>query len=701
MTERPGAPSAERASQRKRSSSRLTTIALLCVVAAMPAAAVACGSNEESKSFDTSTSTTSTGAGAGGGTSSSSGAGGDIFDDAGTGAPVAITPLDPILKVELPLQGQTMKFNCVDPNTGSPVAATWKLSNLEVGTIDATGLFTPNGDRPGKVTVTCEFNGDKAATELTVLIHAEDNQGGLTTSQIDILRGPPGLADPQWQFMYPYDGTVFPKGILAPEIHLTTGSAASNAYYVHVVLPDYEYEGFFNNAPTNTQLQMSQDAWEALTNAAKGATVEVHVSKIFNGAKYGPIYRTWTMANGTLHGTIYYNTYDSPLAGQTGAMMRIKGNSPTPEVLVGNCTVCHSVSADGSTAAAANHSGPGGTFDLSGGQLNPPLVWTDSERTAFSALYPKNGDVLVTNGAPSYSWPPNTPGTSSTWTSELYTKAGTLIPNSGIESYYAQSPVFSPDGKMLAFTDRSAVSPYPSVLALMDYDEATQKFSNYRVLHTPPPGRHYSWPAFTPDGKFVVYQDGTGDDLATWSGNTGKIFAVNTQTKEVVFLQNLNGDGYMPAGTRDENKNYEPTIAPIASGGYFWVMFTSRRTYGNKLQDDEYSTKRLWVSAFSVNAADGTDASHPGFYIAGQELTSGNSRGFWALDPCKNDGDGCVTGDECCNGFCNPKGDPPVYVCGPPDGSCSDEFESCDTSEDCCDPELECIGGKCTQLPPE
>jgi hypothetical protein len=343
MTERPGAPSAERASQRTRSSSRLTTIALLCVVAAMPAAAVACGSNEESKSFDTSTATTSTGSGAGGGSSSTTGAGGDIFDDAGTGAPVAIAPLDPILKVELPLQSQTMKFDCVDPNTGAPVAATWKLSNLEVGTIDATGLFTPNGDRPGKVTVTCEFNGDKAGTELSVLIHAEDNQGGLTTSQTDILRGPPGLADPQWQFMYPYDGTVFPKGILAPEIHLTTGSAASNAYYVHVVLPDYEYEGFFNNAPTNTQLQMSQDAWEALTNAAKGATVEVHISKIFNGAKYGPIYRTWTMANGTLHGTIYYNTYDSPLAGQTGAMMRIKGNSPTPEVLVGNCTVCHSV----------------------------------------------------------------------------------------------------------------------------------------------------------------------------------------------------------------------------------------------------------------------------------------------------------------------------------------------------------------------
>jgi hypothetical protein len=54
--------------------------------------------------------------------------------------------------------------------------------------------------------------------------------------------------------------------------------------------------------------------------------VQVQIAKIYNGQKYGPIFRTWTLANGKLHGTIYYNTYDSPLAQQTGAMMRIKGN---------------------------------------------------------------------------------------------------------------------------------------------------------------------------------------------------------------------------------------------------------------------------------------------------------------------------------------------------------------------------------------
>jgi hypothetical protein len=655
---------------------------------------VACSTNAEPRDFDDDPTTGSTSSGMGG---SAGGGGGDIFDG-GLTQPIAITPINPILKLEIPLAGQSVQFTCNDTGTEMPVDAAFTLSNLEVGTITPTGLFTPNGERTGETIVRCEHNGSKSETTIRVLIHAVDNQGGLNQQTIDVLKGPPGQSDVSWQFVYPYDNTVFPRGILAPEIHLKQGSFPGTGFYVEIAAKEIHYEGFFNTSGFNTQLQMSQEAWKALSNSAAGETLEVRISKVYNNQKYGPIFRRWIIANGKLHGSIYYNTYDSPLAGNDGAMMRIKGNSPTPDVLVGGCTVCHSVSSDGSTAAAANHSGPGGIFDLTGGNLNPPLIWQDSERAAFAGIYPKNGEVFVVNGAPGGSWPPNTPGTSNTWLSELRSKNGTIIPNSGIEQYYAMTPVFSHDGTMIAFNDRGSSPPYPSTLALMKYDAATQKFSDYQVLAIPKSGQHVSWPAFTPDGKYVVYQEGIGDDLATWSGNTGRIFAVDVQTKEIKYLTNLNGDGYVPAGARDENKNYEPTIAPIVSGGYIWITFTSRRTYGNKLTDSEYATKRLWVSAFSLNSAD-PDPSHPAFYIAGQELTSGNSRGFWTLDACKQDGKGCETGDECCNGFCNPVGEPPMLVCSPPDGSCADEFEACKTSSDCCEASQVCVNGSCTYVP--
>lgn len=609
-------------------------------------------------------------------------------------ASFVIAPVGPTLDVVYGVPGQTVQFTAT--KDGAPVVPAWYLNTPEAGTIDAAGLFTANGVAGGDIVVTASFGPDIASTTLRINLTIVENAAGLTPEQQAILTQPGGTADPAMNSPYPYDGTVFPRAIPAPQVHVN-GGAGATAFMVKIDKPGCSYTGFLLPA---AQLTMGKPQWDALGTCSDGADFAVEIAKLAGDQKFGPIARTWRIATAKLHGTIYYNTYDSPLAGGNGAMMRITGDAVAPEVFVGGCTVCHSVASDGSTAAAANHNGPGGTFDLSGGTVNPPLVWTNPERAAFSAIYPKGGEVIVIQGAPGGSWPPNTPGTSGTWPSELRTRTGDVIPDSGIESYYAQTPVFSHDGTMLAFTDRNPANTAVSVLALFDYDAATRKFSNYRVIGTPPGGRHFSWPAFTPDNKWVVYQDGVGEDLATWSANTGKLRAVNVQTNETLELGTLNGDGYMPGGARDENLNFEPTILPISAGGYFWIMYTSRRTFGNLLTGDRNATKRLWVSAFDANAASG-DPSHPGFYIAGQELESGNSRGFWALDPCKANGDGCETGDECCGGFCNPSEDNPgTFVCGEPDGSCSDEFESCETAADCCDPSLECIGGKCGAVPP-
>jgi hypothetical protein len=666
--------------------------------------------------------TTQSTSGTGGstGTSNPSGTGGEGGGSPTTGtgvvSPLKVFPQLPTVKLEAPLMGPapTVQFTCLDITTNLPYpGATWVVDAPKLGTIDAAGLFTPNGSAAGDVQVTCKSGSWEASTVLKVTIHALENSGGLTPEQIAVLQGPAGPTDATWQMLYPYDLTVFPRGIPAPEVHLTAGASPGNLYYMHII-SDYEYEGFFS-ASADTQIQMSQQAWDALTISAKGKKVDVQISKLSNNQKFGPMTRQWTLADGKLHGTIYYSTYDSPLGAQDGAMFRIKGASTGPELLVGDCTGCHSISADGSTAAAANHidsnnanGPPGGTFDLTGGNVNPPNLWNEPERAAFAALYPRNGEVLVVNGAPGGSLPPNTPGTSATWFSDLRTRAGTLIPNSGIEPYYAMTPVFSHDGSMLAFNDRSAVavgSSYPGVLAVMNYDPVGQKFSNYRALATPPAGRQLSWPAFTPDGKYVIYQDGVGEDLATWQNNTGKLYAVDVATKKVTPLHGLNGDGYLPQGARDEDKNYQPTLAPIASGGYFWVVFTSRRTYGNKLLGAPDTTKRLWVSAIDINAPGGADFSHSAFYISGQELTSGNSRGSWALDPCKKDGGSCESGDECCNGFCNPvtNGNPQASTCGPPAGGCSKEFEPCKAADDCCTggAALSCIAGRCTTLTPK
>jgi len=146
----------------------------------------------------------------------------------------------------------------------------------------------------------------------------------------------------------------------------------------------------------------------------------------------------------------------------------------------------------------------------------------------------------------------------------------------------------------------------------------------------------------------------------------------------------------------------------VAGGGYAWVVFTSRRMYGSVARIPPFCSdprgvdlvsnitpKKLWVAAVDLSQASGADASHPAFYLPGQELLAGNSRGFWVLDPCRPDGQSCETGDQCCNGYCEPDPTNPSSLICTNTAACAGLQEKCTTAADCCDTTNSCINGFC------
>jgi hypothetical protein len=173
--------------------------------------------------------------------------------------------------------------------------------------------------------------------------------------------------------------------------------------------------------------------------------------------------------------------------------------------------------------------------------------------------------------------------------------------------------------------------------------------------------------------------------------------------------------GYLPTNANnhsdDEQLNFEPNVTPLASGGYYWVIFTSRRLYGNVATTDPYfpkqgsgavvtspPAKKLWIAAIDPNPMPGKDPSHPAFYLPGQEIMSGNMRGFWVNEPCRAKGSSCDTGDECCTGYCT--GPANNLTCGERPPGCVPEFGKCMSDGDCCGtPTFTCIGGICTRQP--
>ena len=129
------------------------------------------------------------------------------------------------------------------------------------------------------------------------------------------------------------------------------------------------------------------------------------------------------------------------------------------------------------------------------------------------------------------------------------------------------------------------------------------------------------------------------------------------------------------------------------SGGYAWVVFTSRRTYGNRLTGEKDVVKQLWVTAIDQFPEPGVDASHPAFWVPGQDQATLNMRAFWALDPCIQQGDACSASGECCDGeICDAAG-----LCGGPKKCVEDGI--CETDEDCCDKSAQCLGGSCEVAP--
>jgi hypothetical protein len=327
------------------------------------------------------------------------------------------------------------------------------------------------------------------------------------------------------------------------------------------------------------------------------------------------------------------------------------------------------------------------------------------------------------------------------------------IPTMGLTSVVTNlgNPAFSPDGTMIVFNPLAGPAPLKinQTLYAMSFDKATSTFSNPVLLDDEtgqPATTRPGWPAFFPDSKSVVFHHQTGGSicdgnaLVTRSGSRAQIYWANLSgPASVTALDNLNGKGYLPKlaaasgvactdacpanavgaingdHSDDVDVNYEPTVNPVASGGYAWVVFTSRRMYGSVATIGSFCSdprgvnlitnitpKKLWVAAIDLTQAPGTDSSHPAFYLPAQELLAGNARGFWVLDPCEPDGSPCMTGDQCCNGYCEANGDGGALICSntPPNGTCSMAGDKCATAADCCDPHDVCINGFCALSSP-
>ena len=600
-----------------------------------------------------------------------------------------------------------------DGGSGSSGGSSGGSSDSGVGNFGDSGGAGKDGGStvpPHGCDSSCPAAGGSCINNVCVI---HENPGGVDTGTQGQLGGG-GTADPGFAWLYPYDQTVFPRGLLPPTFQF--GGTAADAMYVHITCASLEYEGWFKPGASPTRLALSDKVWTAITDAASGPKdpLKVEVTKISSGAVTGPITETWPIAQGSMRGTIYYETYGSQIGGLV-AIMRIDPGASSPVALKTGCgNVCHTASADGSTLVASQggFGSPSVSYDL---KNSASVIYSSSDlHFVYGGLYP-DGSILMS--ATGYRlWIPGISGPS-----RLYsTSTGANIPAAGWDSAITNggTPAFSPDGKQLVFVHEDKDQGH--TIAKMNFAHGSNSFTGLADLATDS-SAFLAWPSFTPDGKSVVYEaqtsagscpgsnggTATAPPFETDCNATGDLFTVDVASHTVRRLDLLDGytgsgtQTYLPAG--DPGLNFAPTVLPEAVGGYFWVVFTSHRAYGSMIPSKAGNSSgnddrgQLWVAAVDLSPTAGQDPSHPAFYLDGQESTANNLRGFWVLPPCKQNGQACTSGDQCCNGFCRPAGDGGPLECVPPPGGCSNEYELCSTASDCCNPSDQCINGRCAQ----
>ncbi|MEZ4410839.1 MAG: hypothetical protein R3A52_30810 [Polyangiales bacterium] len=366
------------------------------------------------------------------------------------------------------------------------------------------------------------------------------------------------------------------------------------------------------------------------------------------------------------------------------------------------CVACHTVSRDGRWMAAEmfEGQGPSTVFDLTTDLTADPAptrfaldvaswVYASFSPDATRLIANRLGGLFLVDAASGRTVTPS---------------AGTLPRGSSVQ------PSWSPNGNAIAYVANS-MGDGPTAFSSSDlaslpvtgadaFGAPTTLARGADLMRQREGGRAIAYPSWSPDSRYLVFQHGpySESDRQLTAG------APRTRYPAAMYLLPAGGGSAMrlTRASADEREDdaYFPNFSPFVQGGSYWVLFFSRRDYGNAQAGTRGTGRRqLWVTAVTTSPTPGSDPSSVPYWLPGQDVASDNVSGFWAPQPCRPRGEECSVSSECCTGTCGPDATG-RRVCNPPppETPCRGVGERCGAASDCCEG-LSCAANVCLRPP--
>jgi len=487
-----------------------------------------------------------------------------------------------------------------DPGIGQVLAGAFSGAATRGG---VATVYAGKGDISGSATISVKYvagrvSGDDGST-------AGAGSSGVFNNATDDPTLAPMLA-------YPLDGAIVPHNLGLLEVQWKKPSGAADLYEVSFQAATLDYKVYTNaSLPAGFRLSLTPAEWSSISDSTQGQslTITVRGAVTASPGKAGTSQKvTLNVGAGDVSGGIYYWSPKGSAGSTTGVIMRhsFGDTSGTASQFYApmsgssqRCVGCHTITHDGTKMALTYDGGNGGAAIATVPSLSMLLPETSGDKWNFAAYSP-DGNRMVASSMGALKILDTSGGAAN----------GTVLQTilDGSAGNYGSHPDWSADGSKIVYVSVGAPNGQSewsftkgSIVVVSDMGAGVFGMPTTIVASQ---GENNYYPAFSPDGKWVLFNRAAGD---AYSDAAAETYVVSSDGKiGPIPLGNANSTVANPTNSWPR---WNPFVLHEPTGDLMYFTFSSTRDYGIEIVQNPMALQpQVWMAAFDPNGT--TDNSN-------------------------------------------------------------------------------------------